>query len=341
MAVYPSGLRGRIANPLVVGSNPTAAFPRFLAGVFHAQAWPATVGYPVRRPMRYLLLTCVLIAWGVLDARAAEQAPLLPGGSFIREAGGTLERSEPGQPWTFTIRRGDADQPLILLPSHLLEEIEVEAADRAAQTINFILSGQVLLYRNRNYLILEHVEMETEHAQRSGTQLPAGPQDTDAPLEGDEGEVVEPQDAPLDDDDPWSDEPDDFYMDDQGDSVAAIVAQLQQDVGMLKQSVDRSGELEPAAEGAKEGKLLVSRRCRLTRSNRGAWVVVFDADSRGLREPPMVLLPSATLQSMEYWARATGMNRPILISGQTYTYRGRHFLLPTAWRSPVERPNLK
>ncbi|MCH2134935.1 MAG: hypothetical protein MK116_14430, partial [Phycisphaerales bacterium] len=109
----------------------------------------------------------------------------------------------------------------------------------------------------------------------------------------------------------------------------------------LKQSVDRSGELEPAAEGAEEGNLLISRRCRLTRSNRGAWIVVFDADSRGLREPPMVLLPSATLQSMEYWARATGMNRPILISGQTYTYRGRHFLLPTAWRSPVERPNLK
>ena len=290
--------------------------------------------------MRYLLLTCVLIAGGVSNAFAADQAPLLPGGSFIREAEGRLDRNAPGEPWTFTIRSGDADQVLTLLPSHLLEEIEVEAADRAGQTINFILSGQVLLYRNRNYLILEHVEMETEHAQRPGTQLPPVPQTVDTPSDTGEGEGTAPQNT-TPDDDPWADEPDDFYMDDQGDSVAAIVAQLQQDVGMLKQSVDRSGELEPAAEGAQEGKLLVSRRCRLTRSNRGAWVVVFDADSRGLREPPMVLLPSATLQSMEYWARATGMNRPILISGQTYTYRGRHFLLPTAWRSPVERPNLK
>lgn len=287
--------------------------------------------------MRYLLLTCLLIAGGVSTAFAADQAPLLPGGSFVREAEGRLDRNAPGQPWTFTIRSGEADQVLTLLPSHLLEEIEVETADRAGQSINFILSGQVLLYRNRNYLILEHVEMETGHAQRPGSQptpdTPVNPPSTEQGAENQGPDEV--------DDDPWGDEPDDFSMGDQGDSVAAIVAQLQQDVGPLKQSVDRSDELQTAAKGAEEGNLLVSRRGRITRSNGGAWIVVFDADSRGLREPPMVLLPSTTLRSMEYWARATGMNRPVLISGQVYTYRGQHFLLPTAWRSPIERPNLK
>ena len=291
--------------------------------------------------MKHLLMSCVVLAGGVLNALAAEQAPLLPEGSFIREASGTLDRSGQNQPWTFTISNGDADQKLILLPSNLLEEIEVETTDRSDQTVNFILSGQVLLYRNRNYLILEHVEMETEHAQRPGTQLPTVVEEPP----GDPDEAVpdgQQPEATGNPDDPWADEDDDdFYTDDQGDSVAAIVAQLKQDVGPLKQSVDRSGELMQAAEGATEGNLLISRRCRLTRSNRGAWVVVFDADSRGLREPPMVLLPSATLRSMEYWARATGLNRPLLISGQVYTFRGRHFLLPTAWRSPIERPNLK
>ena len=287
--------------------------------------------------MRHLLLTCVLIAGGVSNAFAADQAPLLPDGSFIREAEGQLDRSTPGQPWTFTIRSGDADQILTLLPSHLLEEIEVETSERDGQQIDFILSGQVLLYRNRNYLILEHVEMETEHAQRPGTRPVADTQVDGAPAEA--GTVDRQTDAS--DDVPWGDEPDDFSMSDQGDSVAAIVAQLQQDVGPLKQSVDRSSALQDAADGAREGDLLVSRRGRLTRSNGGAWIIVFDADARGLREPPMVLLPSITLRSMEYWARATGMNRPVLISGQVYTYRGQHFLLPTAWRTPVERPNLK
>ena len=69
--------------------------------------------------------------------------------------------------------------------------------------------------------------------------------------------------------------------------------------------------------------------------------MVLDADASGLMDPTMILLPSSKLVSIENWARNGGVGRPVLISGEAFSYRGRHFLLPTAWRAPVERPNLK
>ena len=303
--------------------------------------------------MRYFIAASALLiaplALGADDppkAAAAQDsapllAPLLPEGSFIREARGQVHRIGPGHPWIFSIDEDGDDatpaQDFILLPSHLLEEIELESTDRSQEQIDFVLSGEVLLYKNHNYLILQHVEMETQHAQRPGTQMPTPEMPDEAEPEASES------DAPPDDvsNDPWSDVDDDFADMDQGDSVAAIVAQLQQDVGPLKQSVDRSADITDSPIGADEGDLLISRRGRLTRGRHGAWIIVFDADARGLMEPPAILLPSTQLRNLEYWARRGNLNRPMLLSGQIYSYRGKHFLLPTAWREPVERPNIK
>ena len=199
-------------------------------------------------------------------------APLLPEGGFVREARGRVDRIGPGHPWIFSIVQEDDSanppQKFTLLPSHLLEEIELEIADQPQRQIDFTLSGQILLYGNHNYLILEHVEMETEHAQRPGTQVPP-------PVQRDE--KTEPNtdssDPTTRTDDPWAHEDDPFDSMDQGDSVAAIVAQLQNDVGPLKQSVDRSKEITASPAGAAEGDLLVSRRAKLTRGRygRGSW----------------------------------------------------------------------
>ena len=303
--------------------------------------------------MRYFIAASALLiaplALGVDDpaqdaapeASAPLLAPLLPEGSFIREARGHVHRIGPGHPWIFSIDEdGDdatATQDFTLLPSHLLEEIELESADRSQEQIDFVLSGEVLLYKNHNYLILQHVEMETQHAQRPGTQVP-----TPEPQDDAEPEVSTTDPSPDDaSSDPWSDVDDDFADMDQGDSVAAIVAQLQQDVGPLKQSVDRSADIADSPVGADEGDLLISRRGRLTRGRYGAWIIVFDADARGLMEPPVILLPSTQLRNLEQWARGGDLSRPMLLSGQIYSYRGKHFLLPSAWREPVERPNIK
>lgn len=278
-----------------------------------------------------LVAGLVLLASLVVVAEdAPQQAPLLPEGTFIASARGTMERSGPGSPWTFQIEaaeEGDARQELVLLPTSLVEEMEQNQTD-GGNTINFTVSGPVLLYRGRNFLLPQHVEMESEHAARPGTTPQSTPDAT----------ASEPE-PPVDPDEPVDD---DFDPVDQGDSIASIVAQLQQDVGPLKRSVAGSGPLTEVPEGVSEGQLLISRRGRVLRDRSGAWVVVPDADASGLRDPSMILLPSSKLVGIENWARQEGgMGRPILFSGEVFSYRGRHFLLPTAWRVPRERPNLK
>ena len=267
-------------------------------------------------------------------------APLLPDSSFLASARGTMDRVEKGHPWIYTIdpdAENSLRQELILLPTRLLEEMEIAILEDPGNTVHFTVSGPVLLYRGRNYLLPQHVEMDTEHASRPGTSQPTEPA-AEPPVEASgettpgEASVAEPANFPEDDD---------FEPIDQGDSISAIVAQLQEDVGPLKRGVARPEDHSDSPAGVEEGELLVSRRGRIIRDRSGAWVVVLDADTWGLMDPPMILLPSRQLVSMEAWARRGGIGRPLLISGEVFTYRGRHFLLPSAWRIPRERPNIK
>ena len=100
-----------------------------------------------------------------------------------------------------------------------------------------------------------------------------------------------------------------------------------------------------------EGTLISSRRGKLTRdasasggggggASGGGWQFVFDADSTGLADPPMRLLPCLLLEHLEDFARHNGSTAPILLSGQVYVYGGRNFLLPTAYRIPRERSRI-
>ncbi|MCH2162844.1 MAG: hypothetical protein MK085_13365 [Phycisphaerales bacterium] len=289
-----------------------------------------------------LLLRSLVVAGLALSATLAvvandeaQQAPLLPEGSFIASARGTMERPGPSKPWTFRIQtaeEGHAQQELVLLPTTLVEEMEQNQA-AGEDAIHFTVSGPVLLYRGRNFLLPQHVEMETSHAARPGTASDEPMQATDPPPAEDT-----PEPPPVDPDELIED---DFDPIDQGDSIASIVAQLQQDVGPLKRSVAATSPLIEVPQGVSEGELLISRRGRILRDRGGAWVIVPDADASGLRDPSMILLPSSNLVSIENWARKGGMGKPILFSGEVFSYRGRHFLLPTSWRIPRERPNLK
>jgi hypothetical protein len=274
-------------------------------------------------------LTALLAGVIVVAQEQPLPAPVLPEGSFIAAARGTMHRTGPKQPWVFRIDSvGDEDarQNLTLLPTSLLEEME-QNQSRSEDTIDFTVSGPVLLYRGRNYLLPQHVEMETDHSSRPGTSNP----------------VPDPVESamPPDQETESVDEADDFDPIDQGDSIASIVSQLQEDVGPLKRSVARDQPLIETPEGTSEGDLLLSRRGRILRDRSGAWVVVLDADASGLMDPTMILLPSSKLVGIENWARRGGIGRSIVISGEAFSYRGRHFLLPSAWRLPIERPNLK
>src|SRR5690606_15109562 len=80
-------------------------------------------------------------------------APLLPEGSFLPRRRGTLVRSGSGE-WVYIFHpdeQGVAERPMTLLPSATLERME-DVQSRRRDRPQFILTGQVFVYGNANYL---------------------------------------------------------------------------------------------------------------------------------------------------------------------------------------------
>ena len=256
------------------------------------------------------------------------RAPLLSEGTLITNAEGIMVQDGKLPLRMFQLTGDEAavrdQREFVLLPCALLEEMETKADAIAPAKAMFSISGEILTYGNKNWLLPQHVEWITDHADRDETDtLPASPSDE------------------LTEEDASSPEPEEDLNRDQGDSIADIVADLQSSVGPLRRSVDAGDEesQEPLA-GPAEGKRLVSRRGRLARGRTGAWTFVLDSDLTGLNDPSVILLPSQKMAQLETYGGYGWLGQPMLISGEVFTYRGRHFLRPTAWKMVRERPNL-
>ena len=235
--------------------------------------------------------------------------PLLREGSHLVGLKGTMDRGETQGSWRFTIENQDPNAPryeLTMLPCALLGEMEriVEAA--RGQRVVFEATGQVFVYRGRNYFLASHAPQLTGY-----NAPPAGAPAVDEP-------VPSPGRG--------------------GDTADDIARQLEQAVGPLARST-ASADLPEAqsASPAREGSAVLARRGRLRRHRTGAWLFVFDADAEGLADPPMILLPCLLLESMEKYARTAPKNAPLLVSGHVHVYGRRTYLLPTVYRTPRER----
>ena len=267
------------------------------------------------------MLTAGLLSMAL--AASPGPAPLVPNGAILTNVQGQMVQPSADAPWTFRLIGGAADpdgrhRDFILLPCRILEEMEsVQATE---ENSIFVLTGEVTLFGGRNWLMPRHVERRTAHAPRSEpTIAPPDPGDDsfDADMEDGMREGVAA-----------------------GDSVADIVADLQASFGGLARSLD-TGETAESKEFSKpDGTLIVSRRGRLLRSQRGAWLFVFDADAWGQADAPVVLLPSPILDRLVREGRHSDYRSPIHLSGAISQYHGRRFLMPTAITSHRERPNL-
>lgn len=102
-------------------------------------------------------------------------------------------------------------------------------------------------------------------------------------------------------------------------------------------AVRQPGAPEPVAEPAttgtrllRENTFITQRRGRMTRSMTNEWVFTMDADAKGARaEPAMVLMPCLNLQNMEKAVERSGEGTNFTISGTVYVYKGRNYLLPS------------
>jgi hypothetical protein len=244
----------------------------------------------------------------------APRAPLAAGtllreGSYLRQTRGSLHRDADTGWWTFRVDPEDPHRQvaeLTLLPCTLLENLEplVEASTL------FDLTGQVFVYRGRNYLLPTHAPRLVEYV-----PAPAAPGTADAPPPGDE-------------------------------SARTILRELEQTVGPVRRSSQAGQGSESAAEPRRAalvppGTVILWRRGWLVRESAGAWSFVFEADASGLVDPPMVLLPCLLLEQMERHARRAGSDDALLISGRVERYNARNYLLPTSYQVPHHRTPLR
>lgn len=292
-------------------------------------------------------------------------APLLREGSTLVEAHARLRRDPATNWWIIVIEPADnvssanggwrtheAPHEMTLLPCTRLTEMERIIEATHGGDARFRVNGRVYVFRDRNYFLPTHAAVisepagePTSHPASAPTSIPATAPNADA------GATTPPSSAPVDDDSP-----------------EAIARALAQETGPLARSsgsararptetpatraaIDRSAigttpgdpdSLRAADRtlAMQENAVVVNRRGKVMRDRTGGWLLVFDADSSGLADPPMRLMPCRLLESIEDYARRVGNNSPVIITGQILLYNGQTHLLPTVFRIPKERSRL-
>ena len=237
---------------------------------------------------------------GTVLPAAARPTPLLREGTFMLQVKGSLQRGEQPGVWVFRIARDDPGTELLeltLMPCTLLASLEQLVESMPDEQIAFDLTGQVFVYRGRNFLMPTHAPRLVDYVP------PSRPDDIDLQAA-----------APA-------------------DSAEAILRDLDRAVGPLVLSPRRAAA-DTTSQPVAPGTMVLWRHGWMVREPGGAWLFVFGADATGLGDPPMILLPCRMLEDMERHALRSSPDKPLLLSGRVTRYRGRNYLLPTMFRIP-------
>ena len=237
--------------------------------------------------------------------------PLLREGSYLVEVRGTIRLNEVTKWWQFTIDREDPKHPayeLALLPCQLMADMRRITEGMSRQQVVFEATGQVFVYRGRNFFLPTHAPHVVGIAKPT-----AAPPPQQRPDEGSDT-----------------------------DSAEAILRNLQQAVGeVARNPAVGGGAATGDVELIPEGTQVVARRGRMSRGPRGTWWFTFDADVDGLVDPPMVLLPCLLRERRERYAERSGERAAMLLSGRVYQYEDRNYILATMFQIPHERTALR
>ena len=219
---------------------------------------------------------------------------------------------------------------MVVQPGLRLTEMRrlVEAAERP---ITFRVSGRVLVYKNRNYL-LPTFYTTLAVGQRAAVAPGVDERTDDPALEDFEDLFAEP------DADPTLDE------------AIEAVEQLDTPREVEVPRGPNTGGEESAADAAsarlvREGVQITARTGRLVRAPGAGRMMTFDNDtddrSAGADgaplDTPMEVLPCLSLQGMETLAEQYGQRLRFTVSGTVYVYDGRNYLLPTMYIIEIDR----
>ncbi len=244
---------------------------------------------------------------------AVRQAPLRREGTFLVRQRGSLVRLDSGDA-AFVFHRdasGRTERPMILIQSQNLARLEQLAAD-SGEDAAFHVTGQVFVYRDRNYLLL------TVPPVPAG-QPAAAPEAPKDPEEGTRPGDAEPTTAEL---------------------IRALEVQRERPRSLGIPPVTNESAASSARPGSQaqdadpEGTIITRRRARLGRLSDGSTAAVFDndADSSPSIDRPLALAPSLNSERMEFLASTRPEGLEFEISGRVLQYKGRNLLLPVMFR---------
>jgi len=282
----------------------------------------------------------------VVDPVPSTSAPAVPGnivrqdlaptsrglireGAFISEHQGLL-RPLKGGGWAFVFDPDEDDnrlKPMIIQPGLRLTEMRrlVEASDRP---ITFRISGRVLVFNNRNYILPTFY-----------TTVAVGERDSIAPGVDERTE------------DPALEEFESLFLDSDRDPTLdeAIEAVERLDrpteVRVPRGTGEQPATTDQAPRLIREGVQITARTGRLVRSPDGGWLMSFDNDTDqpattndgATLDTPMQILPCLSLQSMQALAEQYGSRLRFTVSGTVYVYESRNYLLPTMYIIEIDR----
>ncbi|MCH7632930.1 MAG: hypothetical protein IIB59_06930 [Planctomycetes bacterium] len=264
----------------------------------------------------------------VIQPASPATRPKGPRPSLIAEGTPVVQRSgtlvEVGSWWTFQADQPRAALPLKLLPNATLEMM-VRMVRNATTPIRFVVSGELTVFQNENYLM-------PRIATRSTTRL------TSPSIEA-EGKPTGQQNART----PESGQP--IASDAAAEDVLAkLQAQEAEEVilapsGFESQPLRGRGPTTPA-NLLLDGSALITRPGRIVRRE-SWWSVVFESDHPDNPEPPMLLLPNQGVELMVRLATAGGAGVVFLVSGEVTAFEGENYLLPRSVVRRIDTGNLR
>ena len=227
-------------------------------------------------------------------------------GSYLLQVRGTMRRDAVDGSWHFLPDRTDEEAPALsidlpMLPCKMLTNMQGVVEGSPDQSFVFDLSGQVFIYRGRNYLLPTHAPRLTGYH-------------------------------------PGVDRMPSIVVEEQDDSAETILEQLDEAAGALPRSPRaNSTPREGTGQTETEGATLLWRRGWLSRNGDGTWLFVLESDASAKKDPPMIVMPCLLLERMERYASSEGSAVALLVSGRIYRYEKRSYLLPTSFEVPRHR----
>lgn len=230
----------------------------------------------------------------------SEEQSLLPEGTIVVERSGRLVSQAGG--WNF---QGDDGRTVTLLPNAQLESLLAMQSD-ASGPMSIVVSGEITLYANQNFLLVKHFSRGRPDEAESASDLPK-----EAP--------PVPSNA----------------------SAEEVLSALQGQRPSLSSWTQRAERQPPISGGSVllDGTLVVRRPGRLVHSvNRIAFEFEEEVPSC---QKTVVLLPNQSLEVMTHAAEQGMSGLVFVVSGEMTQYSGENFLLVRGVSRQLQLGNLR